>query len=87
MRVTGLGGDVLYRNSLGGPEDVAGWVVEGPLNLGSHQGALELSGSLDDEEFGDHAHWTFWCPVVFPGRVRISWEFLPLAEPGLAILF
>ena len=87
LRVTGLGGDVLYRNSLGGPEDVAGWVVEGPLNLGSHQGALALSGSLDDEEFGDHAHWTFWCPVVFPDRVRISWEFLPLAEPGLAMLF
>ena len=56
LRVTGLGGDVLYRNALAGPEDVAGWVVEGPLDLGSHQGALELSGSLDDEEFGDHAH-------------------------------
>jgi Domain of unknown function (DUF1961) len=78
---------VLYRNPLAGAADVAGWVAEGPLSLNAHEGALELSGSLDDEEFGDHAHWTFWCPEVFPDGIRISWEFLPLAEPGLAMLF
>jgi hypothetical protein len=80
-------GSVLYSNPLAGPEDVAGWVAEGPVRLGSHGGALELSGSLDDREFGDHAHWTFWCPGEFPDGIRISWEFLPLAEPGLAMLF
>jgi hypothetical protein len=79
--------DLLYSNPLAGPADVSGWVAEGPLSLASHEGALELSGSLDDEEFGDHAHWTFWCPVEFPDAIRISWEFLPLAEPGLAMVF
>ena len=78
---------LLYSNPLTGPADVAGWVAEGPLSLASHDGALELSGSLDDEEFGDHAHWTFWCPEEFPDRIRISWDFMPLAEPGLAMLF
>ncbi|HJW00670.1 MAG TPA: DUF1961 family protein [Arthrobacter sp.] len=79
---------LLYSNPLAGPADVSGWVMEGPLSLGSHDGGgLELSGSLDDEEFGDHAHWTFWCPEEFPDGIRISWEFLPLAEPGLAMLF
>ncbi|MHC6593122.1 DUF1961 family protein [Arthrobacter sp. C152] len=80
-------GSILYRNALAGPADVAGWVAEGPLGLGSHADALELSGTLDDAEFGDHAHWTFWCPEEFPDHIRISWEFLPLAEPGLAMLF
>jgi hypothetical protein len=79
--------DLLYTNPLAGPADVSGWMAEGPLSLGSHNGALELSGLLDDEEFGDHAHWTFWCPEEFPDGIRISWEFLPLAEPGLAMLF
>ncbi|WP_458781082.1 DUF1961 family protein [Arthrobacter sp. D3-16] len=78
---------MLYSNPLNGPGDVADWVAEGPLSLGSHDGALELSGSLDDEEFGDHAHWTFWCPEEFPDGIRISWEFRPLEEPGLAMLF
>ncbi|MGM9471621.1 DUF1961 family protein [Pseudarthrobacter sp. YS3] len=82
-----LGGGLLYSNPLAGPADVADWVPEGPLNTGSHDGALELSGLLDDEEFGDHAHWTFWCPVEFPDGIRIRWEFMPLAEPGLAMLF
>ena len=63
------------------------WVAEGPLNLARHEGGLELTGKLDDKQFGDHAHWTFWCPVEFPDCIRISWEFLPLAEPGLAMVF
>ena len=78
---------ILYSNPLAGPDDVAGWVAEGPLRGGSHEGSLELSGALDDHEFGDHAHWTLWCPENFPDGIRISWEFRPLAEPGLAMLF
>lgn len=87
MGTAGGGAGVLYRNPLAGPGDVAGWVAEGPLSLGSRDGALELSGSVDDQEFGDHAHWTIWCPQEFPDGIRISWEFLPLEEPGLAMLF
>ncbi|MFF1382101.1 DUF1961 family protein [Arthrobacter sp. NPDC058288] len=82
-----LGTELLYSNPLSGPADVFDWVPEGPLGLGDRDGALELFGSADDEEFGDHAHWIFWCPVAFPDGIRISWEFLPLAEPGLAMLF
>jgi len=78
---------VLYSNALGSPADVADWVAEGPLSVGSLGGALELSGSLDDGEFGDHAHWTFWCPEEFPDGIRISWEFFPVEEPGLAMVF
>ncbi|MDT0168300.1 DUF1961 family protein [Pseudarthrobacter sp. BRE9] len=87
MGAPGLETGVIYSNALAGPEDVAGWVAEGPLRMGSHEGTLELSGALDDQEFGDHAHWTFWCPQEFPDGIRISWDFLPLAEPGLAMLF
>ena len=78
---------VLYSNTLASPADVGNWVAEGPLSLGTHGDTLALSGALDDEKFGDHAHWTFWCPVQFPDGIRISWEFLPLEEPGLAMLF
>ncbi|WP_349035409.1 DUF1961 family protein [Pseudarthrobacter sp. SORGH_AS 212] len=78
---------VLYSNALGGPADVADWVPEGPLSVHGHEGTLELSGALDDADFGDHAHWTFWCPEEFPDGIRISWEFRPLEEPGLAMLF
>ncbi|WP_461172440.1 YesU family protein [Arthrobacter sp. Z1-9] len=87
MGDAGLRTKLLYSNPLNSPADVADWVGEGPLSLGRRDGALELSGLLDDEEFGDHAHWTLWCPEEFPDGIRISWEFLPLEEPGLAMLF
>ncbi|MFF1252831.1 DUF1961 family protein [Pseudarthrobacter sp. NPDC058329] len=82
-----MGTKVLYSNPLSGPADVADWVAEGPLSMGNLGGALELSGLLDHEEFGDHAHWTFWCPEQFPDGIRISWEFFPVEEPGLAMVF
>ncbi|ADX74351.1 Domain of unknown function (DUF1961) [Pseudarthrobacter phenanthrenivorans Sphe3] len=87
MGQAGLGRHILYRNALAGPEDVADWAAEGPLRLGAHGDAVELSGAVDDEEFGDHAHWTFWCPIEFPDGILIRWEFMPLQEPGLAMLF
>ena len=87
MGVPGLATGILYSNPLAGPGDVAGWVAEGSVGMGNHREALELSGAVDDREFGDHAHWTFWCPEEFPDGIRISWDFLPLAEPGLAMLF
>lgn len=87
MGAAGLGTKVLYSNPLSGPADVADWVAEGPLSMGNLGGALELSGLLDHEEFGDHAHWTFWCPEQFPDGIRISWEFFPVEEPGLAMAF
>lgn len=86
------GGEVLYRNALGSPDDIADWVSEGPVAaavFGGKDGApaLELRGALDDAEHGDHAHWTLWCPVEFPDGIRVRWEFRPLEEPGLAMLF
>ncbi|MEE2522216.1 DUF1961 family protein [Pseudarthrobacter sp. J75] len=83
--------EVLYNNALSGPEDIRGWVAEGPvaasIDKTADGSALELRGTLDDAEHGDHAHWTLWCPTAFPDHIRIRWEFRPLEEPGLAMLF
>jgi len=73
---------LLYRNALGAASDLDGWVGEGPVTARGAADGLELcsAGGFDD-------HWTLWCPEVFPDRVRVSWEFSPRAEPGLAMLF
>ena len=41
---------------------------------------LSSAGGFDD-------HWTLWCPEVFGDAIRITWEFSPREEPGLAMLF
>lgn len=73
---------LLYRNALQTVGDLDDWVAEGPASAAESGDGLLLSssGGVDD-------HWTLWCPEVFPDRVRITWEFSPRAEPGLAMLF
>lgn len=71
---------LLYRNPLTGPDDIADWVAEGPVAAADGGDAVLLSSSTD-------AHWTLWCPEEFGDRIRITWEFSPRSEPGLAMLF
>lgn len=74
---------LLYKNALSSADDVKTWVAEGPVKSTTvPDNSLELTsaGGWDD-------HFTFWCPEVFPDRVRITWEFAPIQEPGLAMLF
>ncbi len=73
---------LLYRNALATPADLDGWVGEGLVEAAAGDDGLLLSsgGGFDD-------HWTLWCPEVFGDRIRISWEFSPRSEPGLAMLF
>ncbi|KAF2418521.1 DUF1961 family protein [Microbacterium sp. B35-30] len=73
---------LLYRNPLAAASDLQGWVAEGPVAVRADDGGVSLSssGGFDD-------HWTLWCPEVFGDRIRITWEFSPREEPGLAMLF
>ena len=74
--------ELLYRNALTGPDDLRGWIEEGPVAARAGEGGVLLSsaGGQDD-------HWTIWCPEVFDDGIRVTWEFSPRAEPGLAMLF
>lgn len=38
-------------------------------------------------ELGQKSNFVFWCPVDFPSDVEITWNFSPIEEPGLCILF
>jgi hypothetical protein len=71
-----------YRNPLRSLDDLAGWTPEGPFLAEPGDDGLEFSGSGGPDD-----HWTVWCSEVFGDRVRVSWEFSPRAEPGLAMLF
>ena len=73
---------LLHRNALTSASDLDGWIAEGPVSAQpSDDGMLLASGGGFDD------HFTFWCPEVFGDRIRISWEFSPRSEPGLAMLF
>jgi hypothetical protein len=73
---------LLYRNTFNNSDAIDGWVAEGPVNATVANNTLELSGAggIDD-------HFVFWVPKVFPDRIRITWEFSQINEPGLAMFF
>lgn len=79
-------GEVLYSNPLAGPNDVAGWRMEGDGAVSFPCGRMRLEGTRDPKE-GQKANIVFWCPAEFPDHIRISWDFYPIREPGLCILF
>lgn len=76
----------LYQNPLASPEDVAGFRLEGEGALTFPMKRLRLESTLSAEE-GQKANLVLWCPETFPADLAVSWDFRPLKEPGLAILF
>jgi len=79
-------GDVLYENALSCSADVAEWVMEGDGVVSFPKGKMRQE-CLRPREAGQAGNIVHWCPLNFPDNISISWDFQPLTEPGLAILF
>ncbi|HSN11156.1 MAG TPA: DUF1961 family protein [Propionibacteriaceae bacterium] len=77
---------LLYANSLATADDVAGFILEGDARVSFPEGRLRLESSRPAEE-GQASNIVFWCPEVFGDGIEVSWDFHPLHEPGLAIMF
>ncbi|KZL86973.1 protein of hypothetical function duf1961 [Colletotrichum incanum] len=73
---------LLYSNPLNSTSDVATWVAEGPLNVTAVDSTIEISGAGNEADY-----FVYWVPEVFPDGIRITWEFSPRNEPGLAMFF
>lgn len=76
----------LYQNALASEKDVADLRLEGEARLSFPDGRLRMENALDPA-LGQRANFVLWCPEEFPDHIRIEWDFWPLREPGLCILF
>ena len=45
-----------------------------------------MENELSQDE-GQRANYVYWCDWIFPDHIMMTWEFRPIREPGLAILF
>lgn len=79
-------GRVLWSSALATFDDVVGTVLEGEGALTFPQGRLRLESTRDAAE-GQDANIVLWFPPTLPADVEISWDFLPVREPGLCIAF
>jgi hypothetical protein len=78
--------DVIYRNPLASEADVDGFRLEGEAHIRFPNRRLHMENLRDPSE-GQKSNFVFWCPEQFPGDIAISWDFWPVREPGLCILF
>jgi hypothetical protein len=79
-------GEVLYSNPLASGTDVVDWRLEGDADITFDAGRMRMANRRDPAE-GQAANFVFWCPRSFPDNIAISWDFHPIREPGLCILF
>lgn len=79
-------GCLLYENALSCEEDVRGFRMEGTAGVFFENGKMRMKNMLD-ENLGQKSNFVYWCPETFPADVVIEWDFRPIEEPGLAILF
>ena len=77
---------LLYENKLACPEDIKDFVLEGQAKISFENGKMRMENALAAEN-GQKANYVLWCPQDFPDNVLIEWDFQPIANPGLCILF
>ncbi len=80
---------LIYDNPLTSPSDIADFILEG--NEGSlvtdfTSGHMQMKSGLP-AELEQAANYVFWCPEVFPENIEIEWDFSPLRDIGLCIVF
>lgn len=79
-------GDVIYENPLSNEKDIEGWRLEGEGAISFPLGRMRMENRRDPKD-GQAANIVHWCSQDLPDDVAVSWDFVPLREPGLAILF
>ena len=79
-------GELIYANPLATETDVEGFRLEGEATISFPEGRMRMASRRDPAE-GQKANFVYWCPREWPGDIAISWDFRPVREPGLCILF
>lgn len=79
-------GVLLYENPLSCEADIKGFVLEGEAGITFENKRMRMENVIDAQQ-GQKANFVLWCPEEFPADVYIEWEFWPIKEPGLCMLF
>jgi hypothetical protein len=75
-----------YHNPLREPTDIGGFRLEGDGAVSFPRGRLRLESRRPPED-GQDANVVLWCPANFGADIKVEWDFWPIREPGLCILF
>ena len=78
--------NLIYENPLASEGDIKEFILEGQAKFSFENGCLRMENALSAAE-GQKANYVFWLNRDFPSDVCVEWDFKPVKEPGLAIMF
>ena len=78
--------ELIYENPLAAKADIKDFIMEGEAVITFPLGRMRLENKLSEKE-GQKANYVLWCPEEFPSDVLITWDFYPVREPGLCMMF
>lgn len=79
-------GEIIYQNNLACENDIKNFNLEGEAIISFPNGCMRMENKINPEE-GQKSNYVFWCDKHFPDNIQIEWEFKPLSEPGLAMVW
>lgn len=77
---------LIYQNPLATYSDIKDFRLEGNVLFTFPENRLRMENAIDPAE-GQKSNFVLWCPLIFPDNIAIEWEFRPIKEPGLCMLF
>ena len=78
---------LMYENKLESVADVKDFILEGEAEITFPNNKMVIRNLLEYEKYGQKANIVYWCDRNFPNNVEISWDFAPLSNRGLCIMF
>lgn len=79
-------GKLIYENKLSCAEDVKDFILEGSAEIFFENEKMYMKNALS-ADLGQKSNFVYWCDKDFPSDIMIEWDFRPIEEPGLAIMF
>lgn len=76
----------IYANPLRKQEDIDSFILEGEAVFTFPNGRLRMENKLAVDN-GQKANYVLWCPEEFPSDLFARWQFRPVREPGLCMVF
>ncbi|MCT4542142.1 MAG: YesU family protein [Vallitalea sp.] len=77
---------LIYYNPLSCPKDVKDFILEGDASIYFVNGKMRMENNIDPN-LGQISNFVLWCNKDFPSNIKVSWQFRPIREPGLAMFF
>jgi hypothetical protein len=80
-------GGIIYSSKMNNESSVMDWILEGPGIISFEDGKMIMRSEIPNPQDGATGHFNYWCPVEFPESFIAEWEYQPMSERGICLIF